>query len=63
MVVGAGLAAALSGAPAPMVLGTLAALIAIGAAIYRPALGLAVHAVGFPFDLTPVFGPPTLPTL
>ena len=62
VVAGLGLGAALFGAPAAMVLGTLAALIAIGAAIYRPALGLAVLAVSYPFDLTTFAGPLKLTT-
>lgn len=45
-----------------MVIGTLAALVAIGAAIYRPALGLAVLAVSYPFDLTTFAGPLKLTT-
>jgi len=39
------------------VLGTLAALVALGAAIYRPALGLAVLLFTYPFDLTTFVGP------
>ena len=62
LVAGVGLGAALNGAPAPMVLGTLAALVAIAAAIYRPALGLAVLAVSYPFDLTTFAGPLKLTT-
>lgn len=59
---GLALGAGLSGAPAPLVLGTLAALVAIAAAIYRPALGLAVLAVSYPFDLTTYAGPLKLTT-
>lgn len=62
MVAGLGLGAALSGAPATVVLGTLAALVAIAAAIYRPALGVAVLAVSYPFDLTTYAGPLKLTT-
>src|SRR2546427_5104961 len=62
LVTGLGLGAALSGAPATIVLGTLAVLIAIAAAIFRPALGLAVLAVSYPFDLTTYAGPLKLTT-
>ena len=44
---GIGLGAALSGVPTALVLGTIAALLAIAAALYSPALGLAVLAVSF----------------
>src|SRR5437879_1200504 len=62
--VGAGLVlgAVLTGAPADVVLGTIAALLAIGAAIYRPALGLAVLAFTYPYDLTTYAGPVKLTT-
>ena len=62
LVAGLGLGIALTGAPATIVLGTLAALVAIAAAIYRPALGLAVLAVSYPFDLTTYAGPVKLTT-
>jgi len=38
--------------PVPAALGTLAVLLAIGGALFRPALGLAVLAFSYPFDLT-----------
>jgi putative inorganic carbon (HCO3(-)) transporter len=38
-------------------LGTIATLVALGAAIYRPALGLAVLMFTYPFDLTTFVGP------
>src|SRR5438067_12016963 len=62
--VGAGLVlgAVLTGAPADVVLGTIAALLAIGAALYRPALGLAVLAFTYPYDLTTYAGPVKLTT-
>jgi O-antigen ligase/polysaccharide polymerase Wzy-like membrane protein len=53
---------ALAGAPTPAVLGTLAALVAIAAAIYRPALGLAILALVYPFDLTTYIGPAKVTT-
>ncbi len=59
---GVALGFALSGAPPTIVLGTLAALIAIGAAVYSPALGLAVLAFSYPFDLTTFAGPLKLTT-
>ncbi|MEA2635788.1 MAG: hypothetical protein QOH92_2555 [Chloroflexota bacterium] len=59
---GIGLGAALSGVPTALVLGTIAALLAIAAALYSPALGLAVLAVSFPFDLTTYAGPLKLTT-
>lgn len=59
---GIALGAALAGAPSTIVLGTLAALLAIAAAIYRPALGLAVLAFSYPFDLTTYAGPLKLTT-
>src|ERR1700730_12731499 len=62
LLAGLALGAALSGAPASVVLGTLAALLAIGAAIYRPALGLAILAFSYPFDLTTYAGPLKLTT-
>jgi O-antigen ligase len=62
LVVGVGLGAALSGAPTTIVLGTLAALLAIAAAVYSPALGLAVLAFSYPFDLTTYAGPLKLTT-
>ena len=62
LLAGLALGAALTGAPPNIVLGTLAALVAIGAAIYRPALGLAVLAFSYPFDLTTYAGPLKLTT-
>ena len=59
---GVALGFALSGAPPTIVLGTLAALVAIGAAVYSPALGLAVLAFSYPFDLTTFAGPLKLTT-
>jgi putative inorganic carbon (HCO3(-)) transporter len=59
---GLALGAALSGAPTTLVLGTLAALVAIGAAVYSPALGLGVLAFSYPFDLTTFAGPLKLTT-
>src|SRR5205823_4330157 len=47
----------LAGAPPSAVLGTLAVLVAAGAAIYWPALGLAILAFTYPFDLTTYAGP------
>ena len=47
----------LSGAPPVAVLGTVAVLVAAGAAIYWPALGLAVLVFAYPFDLTTEAGP------
>jgi putative inorganic carbon (HCO3(-)) transporter len=57
LVAGVTLGFALAGAPPTIVLGTLAALVAIWAAIYSPALGLAVLAFSYPFDLTTFAGP------
>ncbi|MDQ6712760.1 MAG: O-antigen ligase family protein [Candidatus Dormibacteraeota bacterium] len=54
---GISLGIGLAGAPANLVLGTLAALLALGATIYRPALGLAVLMFTYPFDLTTFVGP------
>jgi len=62
IVLGIALGAGLSGAPFAIVLGTVGALIAIGAAIYGPALGLAVLALTYPFDLTTYAGPLKLTT-
>jgi putative inorganic carbon (hco3(-)) transporter len=62
LVAGVALGAALFGASPTLVLGTLAALVAIGAAIYSPALGLAVLAFSYPFDLTTYAGPLKLTT-
>jgi putative inorganic carbon (HCO3(-)) transporter len=62
LVAGVGLGAALTGAPATIVLGTLAALLAIGAAVYSPAVGLAVLAFSYQFDLTTYAGPLKLTT-
>src|SRR5919204_210234 len=56
------LGAILSGASALALLGTLAALLAIGAAIYRPALGLGILALTYPFDLTTQAGSFKVPT-
>jgi putative inorganic carbon (HCO3(-)) transporter len=52
----------LAGAPLQVVLGTVAALLAIGAAIYRPALGLAILAFTYPYDLDTYAGPVKLTT-
>jgi O-antigen ligase len=57
LVGGVALGIGLAGAPPTLVLGTLAALLALGAAIYRPALGLAVLLFTYPFDLTTYVGP------
>lgn len=57
LVAGIALGIGLAGAPPALVLGTLAALLALGAAIYRPALGLAVLLFTYPFDLTTYVGP------
>ena len=54
---GIGLGIGLAGAPPTLVLGTMAALLALAAAIYRPALGLAVLMFTYPFDLTTFVGP------
>jgi O-antigen ligase len=61
-IAGAVLGIALSGAPSDLVLGTLAALLAIATAIYRPALGVAVLALTYPFDLTTYVGPAKVTT-
>jgi len=47
----------LAGAPPSAILGTVAVLLAAGAAIYWPALGLAILAFTYPFDLTTYAGP------
>ena len=47
----------LNGAPSAAVLGTVAVLIAFAATIYWPALGLAILAATYPFDLTTYLGP------
>src|ERR1700687_2974909 len=47
----------LAGAPPSAILGILAVLIAAGAAIYWPALGLAILAFTYPFDLVTYAGP------
>jgi O-antigen ligase len=60
--VGIGLGFLLAGAPLQLVLGTIAALLAIGAAIYRPALGLAILAFTYPYDLDTYAGPVKLTT-
>ena len=52
----------LAGAPLQLVLGTIAALLAAGTAIYRPALGLAILAFTYPYDLDTYFGPIKLTT-
>jgi O-antigen ligase len=62
LVAGVGLGAALSGAPSAIVLGTIAVLLAIAAAVYSPALGLGVFALSYPFDLTTYAGPLKLTT-
>src|SRR5256714_1535461 len=59
---GVGLGFVLAGAPLQVVLGTVAALLAIGAAIYRPALGLAILAFTYPYDLDTYAGPVKLTT-
>lgn len=59
---GLALGAVLSGVSPTLVLGTLAALVAMGAALYSPALGLAVLAFSYPFDLTTYAGPLKLTT-
>jgi O-antigen ligase len=61
-IAGLALGIILAGAPPEAVLGTLAALLAIGAAIYRPALGLAVLAFAYPYDLKTYAGPVKLTT-
>src|SRR5439155_10930724 len=60
--VGIGLGFVLSGAPLQLVVGTIVALLAIGAAIYRPALGLALLAFTYPYDLDTYAGPVKLTT-
>src|SRR5205085_12558063 len=45
-----------------VVLGTMAVLVAVGAAVYRPALGLAVLVFTYPYDLTTWAGPVKLTT-
>jgi len=52
----------LAGAPLQLVAGTIVALLAIAAAIYRPALGLAILAFTYPFDLDTYAGPVKLTT-
>jgi len=47
----------LAGAPPSAILGTVALLLAAGAAIYWPALGLAILAFTYPYDLTTYAGP------
>ncbi len=59
---GLGLGIVLAGAPLQLVLGTIAVLLAIGAAIYRPALGLAILAFTYPYDLDTYAGPVKLTT-
>jgi hypothetical protein len=60
--VGLGLGTILSGAPSNAILGTVAVLLAAGAAIYRPPLGLAILVFVYPFDLTTYAGPVKLTT-
>ena len=52
----------LAGAPLQLVLGTIAALLAAGTAIYRPAFGLAILAFTYPYDLDTYAGPIKLTT-
>ena len=47
----------LNGAPSAALLGTIAVLVAFAATIYWPALGLAILAATYPFDLTTYVGP------
>lgn len=47
----------LAGAPPNAILGTLAVLVAAGAAVYWPALALAILAFTYPYDLTTYAGP------
>ena len=63
-VTGTGLALGmvLAGSNPTVVLGTLAVLAAVGAVIYRPALGLAVLVFTYPYDLTTWAGPVKLTT-
>jgi len=49
---GLGLGLLLAGSSPTVVLGTMAVLVAVGAAVYRPALGLAVLVFTYPYDLT-----------
>jgi O-antigen ligase len=60
--VGAALGLILGGSSPAVVLGTLAVLVAVSAAIYRPALGLAVLVFTYPYDLTTRAGPVKLTT-
>jgi O-antigen ligase len=62
LVAGVALGFGLVGTQPAIVLGTLAAVVAIAAAIYSPALGLAVLAFSYPFDLTTYAGPVKLTT-
>jgi hypothetical protein len=59
---GLALGTVLAGAPSEVVLGTLAVLLTAGAALYRPALGLALLAFTYPFDLKTYAGPVKLTT-
>jgi len=52
----------LSGAPTSAIIGTAAVLVAAGTAIYWPALGLAILAFTYPYDLTAYAGPVKLTT-
>jgi O-antigen ligase len=63
-VTGLGLALGLilAGSSPTVVLGTVAVLAAVGAVIYRPALGLAVLVFTYPYDLTTWAGPVKLTT-
>jgi O-antigen ligase len=60
--VGVALGMMLAGSSPSVVLGTLAVLVAVGAAVYRPAFGLAVLAFTYPYDLTTSAGPVKLTT-
>src|SRR5947209_11838867 len=60
--VGLGLGIVLAGAPLQLVLGTIAVLVAIAAALYRPVLGLAILAFTYPYDLDTYAGPVKLTT-
>src|SRR5438105_4183943 len=59
---GLGLGLLLAGSSPTGVWGTMAVLIAVGAAIYRPALGLAILVFTYPYDLTTWAGPVKLTT-
>src|SRR5205823_12527839 len=59
---GVALALAMAGVQPNMVIGSAALLVGIAAVVYRPALGLAVLALTYPFDLTTWAGPVKLTT-